>query len=262
MDDLERLNRVLDDLAAERDPRDRPFLTPEEIELAETAALLKAADEERSAPDELFLEHLGARIAAARSSEDAPAEEQGAGVSRRGLLGRIATAAAGLAAGAGAGVALRGQMDAAAATDAYKQGHAAGYHQATTEPLMAPMVPDDRGRWYATGYNVASIAAGSAVRFRAGAVEGFLVKPRGGKVYALSAACTHMGCMITWLNSTGTFLCPCHGAQYNADGSRLSGVARHPLPQLWIKTDAQGNVHVWSVDEHPTVTTPLQYQRP
>lgn len=263
MDDLERLNRVLDDLAAERDPRDRPFLTAEEAELAQMAALLKAADEDRAAPDELFLERLGARIAEAHAAESASDEEQGTGVSRRGLLGRIATVAAGLAAGAGAGTVLRGQMDAAAETTAYRQGHAAGFHQANTESLTAPMVPHDRGRWHPTGHNVASITAGSAVRFRAGAVEGFLVKPRGGgKVYALSAACTHMGCMISWLDSTDTFLCPCHGAQYNADGSTLSGIARHPLPHLWIWTDKHGDVFVWAVDEHPTVTTPAQYQHP
>jgi hypothetical protein len=53
-DDLERLNRLLDDLAAERDPRDRAELSAAEVELAQTAAFLKAAHGERSRPTEEF----------------------------------------------------------------------------------------------------------------------------------------------------------------------------------------------------------------
>lgn len=57
-DGLERLNRVLDDLAAERDPRDRPFLLPDEAKLAAMAALLKAARDEPATPEAAFLEAL------------------------------------------------------------------------------------------------------------------------------------------------------------------------------------------------------------
>ena len=38
--DLERLNRLLDDLAAERDPAERAALSARDVELAETAAFL------------------------------------------------------------------------------------------------------------------------------------------------------------------------------------------------------------------------------
>lgn len=277
--ELERLNRVLDDLAAERDPRDRPFLTPAEAELAETAALLKAAgaDHGHDLPDDAFVQRLGATLAASRTEEaieptpeSKPESEYGPGfgpeheqshddVSRRGLLGRIAAAAAALAAGAGAGTVLRGEVDSAAAADAYH----AGYRHAISEPLSAPMVPHDRGRWSHTKLNAKAIPAGSAARFRVGAVEGFMVKPADGSaLYAVSAACTHMGCMISWLDSTRTFLCPCHGAQYNADGSRLNGVPRHPLPRLTQWIDDHGDIFIWTVDEHPAITTPLKYSRP
>ena len=40
-EDTERLNRVLDDLAAERDPRERAELSAADVELAQTAAFLK-----------------------------------------------------------------------------------------------------------------------------------------------------------------------------------------------------------------------------
>jgi Rieske Fe-S protein len=145
----------------------------------------------------------------------------------------------------------------------YQTGERAGYQKATTEAFSTPMVPHDRGTWLATGHTAARIPLGGAVRFRAGAVEGFLINPgQGQPIYALSAACTHMGCMITWLNSARTFLCPCHGAQYNPDGSVLSGIARNPLPPLRVRSDKTGRLYVWTVGEHPSTTTVEPYTRP
>lgn len=269
-DDLERLNRLLDDLAAERNPADRAVLTADEVELAETAAFLKAANAERSAPDEAFVSRLGAQLAAATSAQ-APSATQpaAAGVSRRRLLGRIAAAAAGLAVGAGGGEALRGQVDQAAADQqiareksrAYTQGKRDGARHADEAKYGDPLVTPDRGQWLNTNLKAADIPLGSAIRFRAGAVEGFLVNPsNGAAVYAVSAACTHMGCMISWLVTTSTFLCPCHGAQYNADGSTLSGIPRHPLPHLAIRTEHDGSISVWAVAEFPAITSVAPYK--
>jgi hypothetical protein len=63
---LERLNRLLDDLAAERDPARRTALSAADMELAEMAAFLKAVDAARIIPDDAFIQRLGARLAAAR----------------------------------------------------------------------------------------------------------------------------------------------------------------------------------------------------
>jgi len=260
-DDVERLNRVLDDLAAERDPRDRAALTPEDAELAEVAALLKSANFAHGQLDDVFVERLGARLSAARQGQE-PAPEwtepiaPATDLSRRRLIGRIAATAAGLAAGAGVGAA-------GGAAAAYDKGKRDGYRQGSAEPYDTPLVPGDRGEWLATGHRVVDVAPGQAVRFRVGAVEGFVVNPGGGRpLYALSAACTHMGCLISWLDSAGTFLCPCHGAQYKPDGTVLDGVARHPLPHLRIHSDAEGRLYVWGVIAHPAVTTLAPYSTP
>jgi Rieske Fe-S protein len=165
------------------------------------------------------------------------------------LLDRMIAGAAGLVVGAGAGTGV-----------AYEWGQRDGYREEVSEPFRAPLVPTDRGEWLDTGHSVGSVRAGQAVRFRVGAIEGFLVNPGlGGAIYALSAACTHMGCLISWLDSAGSFLCPCHGAQYNADGTVLSGIARHPLPRLQVQVDKDGHVYVWAVTEYPTVTALAPY---
>ena len=271
-DDLDRLSRLLDDLAQERDPAERAALSADDLELAETAALLKNARPDGVVPDEAFVERLAAQLSTARAATGAPddgAPSGGAvadsapattGMSRRGLLGRIAATAAGLAVGAGMGSAAAYEQG---KHEGYSEGQRAGALAEERTPLTTPMVPHDRGAWIDTGHTTASIPAGSARRFRAGAVEGFVVNPgRGRPVYAVSAACTHMGCMVSWLDGANTFLCPCHGAQYNGDGTVLSGIARHPLPRLRLRSDEHGRLYVWAVAEHSTDTTLEPYTRP
>lgn len=51
-----------------------------------------------------------------------------------------------------------------------------------------------------------------------------------GTFTALSATCTHEGCTITGYGSQ-TFVCPCHGAQYDTSGHVTRGPATRPLPQ-------------------------------
>jgi Rieske Fe-S protein len=262
-EDVERLNRLLDDLVAERDPRERAELSATEVELAQTAAFLKAAHGERSTPTEEFVERLGRQLAAASSAEEqsqraGPAPATPApGLSRRGLLGRMIAGAAGLVVGAGAGTALGTHVS---AEEAYDRGKDDGYQQEVHEPFEVPLVPADRGQWLDTGHSAGGVRPGQAVRLRVGAIEGFLVNPgTGGAIYALSATCTHMGCLISWLDSAGSFLCPCHGAQYNADGTVLSGIARQPLPRLRVRASKDGRLYVWAVTEHPTITTLAPY---
>jgi len=62
--------------------------------------------------------------------------------------------------------------------------------------------------------------------------------------YALSAVCTHLGCLSVWKPEPGVIGCPCHGSAFRRDGSVLAGPAPQPLPwlKMWMSDD--GNLMV------------------
>jgi len=50
-----------------------------------------------------------------------------------------------------------------------------------------------------------------------------------GELRALSARCTHMGCLVSFNRAEGAWECPCHGSRFAPDGSVLQGPAVRPL---------------------------------
>ncbi len=60
----------------------------------------------------------------------------------------------------------------------------------------------------------------------------FIIRDHEG-VRAVSALCTHLGCVLKRTESE--FQCPCHGSRFDDTGRVLSGPAPSPLP--WFKVD-------------------------
>lgn len=64
-------------------------------------------------------------------------------------------------------------------------------------------------------------------------------------VYALSAVCTHLGCITRLLSDEGgigTIACPCHGSRFDLEGKVVHGPAPRPLPWLEVRTDPASGV--------------------
>ena len=69
---IERLNRVLDAFAAERDPANRVELTADEVALAQTAAFLKTVARHTTVPRDAFLDRLAHAMDAMTTGHHAP----------------------------------------------------------------------------------------------------------------------------------------------------------------------------------------------
>jgi glycine/D-amino acid oxidase-like deaminating enzyme/nitrite reductase/ring-hydroxylating ferredoxin subunit len=67
-------------------------------------------------------------------------------------------------------------------------------------------------------------------------------KSRNGRTRAVSASCTHAGCIVSWNNADLTWDCPCHGSIFSADGQVIHGPATKPLAAKKVpkKPDARG----------------------
>ena len=62
-----------------------------------------------------------------------------------------------------------------------------------------------------------------------GAKQVAVRKGVGGEVKALSAVCTHLGCIVQWNRAEKTWDCPCHGSRFDDGGGVIQGPASKPL---------------------------------
>ncbi len=63
----------------------------------------------------------------------------------------------------------------------------------------------------------------------------YITKDSTGKLSVLSAVCPHLGCSVQWQDGKKAFVCPCHSAAYQPDGSRISGPAPRSMDTLESK---------------------------
>jgi len=57
------------------------------------------------------------------------------------------------------------------------------------------------------------------------------------ELIAISAACSHLGCIVTWDEDQKSFKCPCHNGIYDAEGKVVSGPPPAPLKRHKIKIE-------------------------
>ena len=72
----------------------------------------------------------------------------------------------------------------------------------------------------------------------------FFVVREAGRIYAMYARCTHLGCTVNWFPGLRIFKCPCHGSTFDSDGKWISGPARKDLQPLPLEEKPNGDVEV------------------
>ena len=81
------------------------------------------------------------------------------------------------------------------------------------------------------------VAQGKAHFFQYHGKPAVVLQPAPGEFVALSAVCTHLGCVVAWQEQAGEFLCPCHGGRFSASGQVLGGPPPAPLETLVVELD-------------------------
>lgn len=77
--------------------------------------------------------------------------------------------------------------------------------------------------------SVADIAPGKGAVVRRGVHMIAAYRDAGGELHEMSAACTHLGCVVRWNSTENTWDCKCHGSRFDATGAVLGGPASTPL---------------------------------
>ncbi len=69
--------------------------------------------------------------------------------------------------------------------------------------------------------------------------NGIWIVNQEGKLVALIAICTHLGCPPNWLEAQNKFKCPCHGSGYYKNGINFEGPTPRPLERAAIAIDPE-----------------------
>jgi cytochrome b6-f complex iron-sulfur subunit len=72
-------------------------------------------------------------------------------------------------------------------------------------------------------------------------------------VMGIFKVCTHLGCLYNWSEQEVRFLCPCHGSQFEKNGTYLAGPAPRSLDKFVVRIvdPDTGEVLAESIDGSP-----------
>src|SRR6266700_4000488 len=255
-EDYLELEHYIEELQAGRVAHPPAELTPSQANIYRMAALFRSATPEAGEPRPEFAAELQALLEQElheppkrkafpflRKKQDqgnqGKAKKLG-NVSRRALLAGGAAAAASLVAGA--------------AIDHMVEQSKSPLVKGTQDNYTTPII----GEGVLTTWQFVTTLAelgDQAIRFTSGAVIGYIIRNDGddeeakaGPVIAVSAACTHMGCIVQWQDSDRKFHCPCHGGLLTEYGKVDTGAASilylRALPRLKAKVEKNGDVYV------------------
>jgi nitrite reductase/ring-hydroxylating ferredoxin subunit len=197
---VDRIAAFVDDLIRDRRPH-RFIASAEEMETLRSAAALRSARPGADLPERDFIDRLGRELRG--QMEPRPRS----GVTRRALL-----RSAGLAAAAGVAGAVVDRTI------------------VSRSPGPQAMLTPDQATWRAVAA-VSDVPAGQALRFSSGPIEGVVVND-GGTFKAVSAVCTHQGCLLLLDAAARRLRCPCHPTVFSVTGKLVSYALATPPANL------------------------------
>ncbi|MGW4564402.1 FAD-dependent oxidoreductase [Streptomyces sp. NPDC004561] len=77
--------------------------------------------------------------------------------------------------------------------------------------------------------SVEDLAPGDGALVRSGLERVAVHRDDAGDLHAVSARCTHLGCLVSFNRAERAWECPCHGSRFDVDGKVLQGPAVRPL---------------------------------
>ena len=92
-----------------------------------------------------------------------------------------------------------------------------------------------------TGGNISALTVGALL-----VMTNVVVARDANGVYAMSAVCTHAGCLLddSADEISAGLKCPCHGSTFDGSGSVTAGPARSPLQHYAVTIAADGSITV------------------
>ncbi|CAN5797586.1 FAD-dependent oxidoreductase [soil metagenome] len=88
-------------------------------------------------------------------------------------------------------------------------------------------VADRAKAWTAPSVDHLPAGEGALVKIGGRPVAAF--RDDDGELHAVSARCTHLGCLVAWNPAERSWDCPCHGSRFDIDGQVVQGPATEPL---------------------------------
>jgi glycine/D-amino acid oxidase-like deaminating enzyme/nitrite reductase/ring-hydroxylating ferredoxin subunit len=76
------------------------------------------------------------------------------------------------------------------------------------------------------------VRAGEAAIVKLDGKRTAVFRDEGGRLRAVSAVCTHMGCVLGWNSLDRTWDCPCHGSRFSLEGAVIHGPATTDLERM------------------------------
>jgi Rieske Fe-S protein len=74
-----------------------------------------------------------------------------------------------------------------------------------------------------------NLGVGEGAVMRVGTENFAVARDNDGHLHAVSAVCTHLGCIVRWSSAERSWDCPCHGSRFDIDGRVLEGPATRDL---------------------------------